>query len=207
MQAFRNWAASKRAILAIVASITFALQAPQTARAELLAHWTFDDITGSIAPDSSGKGNDGELIAGPVAYPAGGQIGDALILDGREEYVSVPGLLSEATAFTVAGWVVPSGSLGSLLKTDQNGLRFWVDTRTGDKNRYALQLIADSSGVYVKSEWLHYQDGALHSNRWNHVAATWNGETVRLYANGNLQEETAFAQEKLKSMDSMGIGQ
>jgi hypothetical protein len=54
------------------------------ARAELVGWWKLDEQSGAIAHDSSGKGNDGALLGGPVW--AAGQIDGALQLDGVDDY-------------------------------------------------------------------------------------------------------------------------
>jgi hypothetical protein len=59
-----------------------------SASAELVGHWRFDEGTGNAANDSSGNGNHGTLIDS-VQWDVG-QIGGALKFDGTPGYVLIP---------------------------------------------------------------------------------------------------------------------
>jgi len=54
----------------------------------LVGWWKFDETNGTIAYDSSGNGNDGDLTNGPTWVS--GKIGGALSFDGVNDYVEVP---------------------------------------------------------------------------------------------------------------------
>jgi len=73
--------------------------------ANLVAHWKFDDGSGTTAQDSSGNGYDGTLLGGPKWVS--GQIGGALEFDGTDDYVELPigSLISSLTSSTFATWV------------------------------------------------------------------------------------------------------
>ena len=53
----------------------------------LVGWWKFDETNGTVAYDSSGNGNDGNLTNGPTW--ATGKIGGALSFDGVDDYVNV----------------------------------------------------------------------------------------------------------------------
>ena len=53
----------------------------------LVGWWKFDETEGNIASDSSGNGNDGNLINGPTWTE--GKIGGALSFDGVDDFVEV----------------------------------------------------------------------------------------------------------------------
>jgi hypothetical protein len=70
----------------------------------LVGWWKFDEIDGSIAYDSSGNGNDGNLTNGPNWVE--GKIGGSLSFDGVDDYVQIPkvqSFFSNAASFT--SWV------------------------------------------------------------------------------------------------------
>jgi hypothetical protein len=70
----------------------------------LVGWWKFDEIDGSIAYDSSGNGNDGNLTNGPSWVE--GKIGGSLSFDGVDDYVQIPkvqSFFSNAASFT--SWV------------------------------------------------------------------------------------------------------
>ena len=53
----------------------------------LVGWWKFDETNGTVAYDSSGNGNDGNLTNGPTWV--GGKIGGALSFDGGDDFVDV----------------------------------------------------------------------------------------------------------------------
>ena len=58
--------------------------------------WLFDESKGDIAKDSSGKGNDGELMDNPKWVD--GEFENALSLDGDGDYVNVPNTFNLTSA-------------------------------------------------------------------------------------------------------------
>ena len=76
------------------------------APAGAVAHWTFDETSGTLAADSAGS-NDGTLVDGLTATGAAGQIGSSLVLDGADDLVNAGDTLgfSGQQSFTVSGWV------------------------------------------------------------------------------------------------------
>jgi hypothetical protein len=79
----------------------------------LLGWWKFDETNGTIAYDSSGNGNDGNLTNGPAW--TSGKIGGALSFDGVDDRVKIPHtILDQKLAFTVSLWFnMKMGSDGS----------------------------------------------------------------------------------------------
>lgn len=53
----------------------------------LVAHYSFDDISGPTLHDSSGNGNDGTIYGGAGVEP--GKVGDAMRFDGDDDYVDI----------------------------------------------------------------------------------------------------------------------
>ncbi len=75
----------KTLILSIV--VTLALIGG-LARADLVGHWKLDEGSGDVAHDSSGNGNDGNLVGNPQWVA--GKIGGALEFDGTGSIVDIP---------------------------------------------------------------------------------------------------------------------
>jgi len=69
----------------------------------LVAWWSFDEGTGTIATDTSPNGNDGTLEGG-VSWVAG-RFGNALELDGTSGYVSIPDFELTTDTITFVTWV------------------------------------------------------------------------------------------------------
>jgi len=74
---------------------------------EMYGWWKFDETSGSIASDSSGKDKHGTLINGPVWVA--GQINNALQFDGTNDYVDIPdGFDNFQTGLTINVWAYPT---------------------------------------------------------------------------------------------------
>ena len=54
----------------------------------IVGAWLFDETNGKVAKDSSGNGNDGNLVGG--AKWAKGKFGNAIELNGKDAWVTVP---------------------------------------------------------------------------------------------------------------------
>ncbi|MBC8216966.1 MAG: LamG domain-containing protein, partial [Planctomycetes bacterium] len=89
-----------------MASFVLVLSATGSASAELIAHWTFDEGSGTTAFDSSGNGHDGTFNGDPTW--AAGHLDGALQLDGSGDYLTC-GLIDIDTAvtggLTVCAWI------------------------------------------------------------------------------------------------------
>jgi hypothetical protein len=76
-----------------------------------IAYWRLDEGSGVTAADSSGKGNTGSLINGPVW--TAGRSGQGLSLDGVNDYVNVPhAAMLNAYPLSVVAWFKTATSAG-----------------------------------------------------------------------------------------------
>ncbi|MDP3947882.1 MAG: hypothetical protein Q8Q41_04315, partial [bacterium] len=91
--------------------ILFLAQASAPSTSGLIAHWKFDESSGTGASDSSGNGNNGTLTNGPTW--ATGKINGALSFDGVNDYVIVASSatsMDDMPAITVSAWIKPSSN-------------------------------------------------------------------------------------------------
>ncbi len=84
-----------------------------------VAHWQFDETTGTTVSDSSSKGNHGELKNGPVW--TSGHIRGALEFDGIDDYVDTTDF-NPGQNFTVSMWINPSNTNDGQAFIAKNGL-------------------------------------------------------------------------------------
>ncbi len=94
----------KKLIFLIFFALTLSMAA--NVSAGLIAHWEFDEGSGTIARDSSGKGHDGTLLGDPQWVT--GMIGSgALSFDGTDGLVEAgdDASLSLTDALTITAWV------------------------------------------------------------------------------------------------------
>ena len=76
----------------------------------LVAYWKFDEGSGTTVSDSSGNGNTGTLVNGPLW--TAGRVGNALFFDGIDDNVTVPdsNSLDLSSSFTLSAWVNPAST-------------------------------------------------------------------------------------------------
>ncbi|HYG73398.1 MAG TPA: LamG-like jellyroll fold domain-containing protein [Planctomycetota bacterium] len=163
----------------------------------LAAHWTFDETAGLNAADRSGNGNTGTLVNG--SSWSAGKIAGGLRFDGVDDYVECANnpSLNPVGQLSLSAWVnadtatsskvIVSKANGSVLqytlvRFGNGSLRFNIGTTSG---------IAGLSSVT-----------ALAANRWYHVAATYDGSTIRLFIDGVLNASVA----KSGAMSDCGRG-
>ncbi|HEC75825.1 MAG TPA: hypothetical protein ENI33_01015 [Thermoplasmatales archaeon] len=147
----------------------------------LVACWHFDEGSGSIVYDSSGNNNHGTIHG---ASWTTGVSRNALSFDGVNDYVEIPhdDVLEFETEGTYMLWFKPaiqltpqSPRMDLLHKSGEYGFIFnhhsdmpGID---GGFHPYRVQ----SSTKYFSAEWYH-------------VTATFNGQCVRIYVNGVLED-------------------
>ena len=170
--------------LSFFAIALFVLALSMQASAEIVGQWLLNETSGTVAKDTSGNGNDGEIIG--KANWVNGKFGKALELDGTSTGLKVaPGLALKN--FTAVLWV-NSGKDWGKTRTE-----LWCGSQTyGD----AVLIRGDERADWKKGEaMLHWTDGAawhaigsgkLKSKTWYHLAGTFNGSTLKFYVDGKL---------------------
>ncbi|MCK9202576.1 MAG: hypothetical protein M0P42_15730, partial [Gallionella sp.] len=163
----------------------------------LEAYWKLDEDTGATTvADSSGNGVVG-AINGSVYFSQPSRTGLAILFDGSTGLISasVPAL-SGAYTFTEAAWV----NFKSLPNAFPS-----IITRNGTLDG-AIFLVQTGShaGVQTGSTWTAGST-ELSPNTWYHIAATYDGTTVRLYVDGQLDGSYAYSS-PLGSQDPVRVG-
>jgi hypothetical protein len=165
----------------------FVLALSMQASAGIVGQWLLNETSGTVAKDTSGNGNDGEIIG--KANWANGKFGKALELDGTSTGLKVaPGL--ELKNFTAVLWVNSGKDWG------ETRTELWCGSQTyGD----AVLIRGDERADWKPGEaMLHWTDGAawhaigsgkLKSKTWYHLAGTFDGKTLKFYKNGKLAGE------------------
>ncbi|UCD49023.1 MAG: discoidin domain-containing protein, partial [Phycisphaerales bacterium] len=146
--------------------------------ANLVAHYAFD---GSL-DDNSGSGFDGIANGAPTYGP--GNDGQALVLDGIQDYVSIAGVgISGAAARTISGWV----------KAETTTILAWTNVFgfTGPSTNgqhFDIEAVGDTGTTTLGYYGLHrhgWEQNILPIDlEWHHLAATFDGTTVRWYGDG-----------------------
>ena len=149
----------------------------------LVAWYKFDETSGTTASDSSGNGKTGTLVNGPTWGT--GKISGAVVLDGSDDYVSLPtGLVSSITDFTVCAWVRLDANNGWNrifdFGTGTSNYMFLSPSAGGGPLRYAITTTGNGSEQVMDGP------AALPTGGWQHVAVTLSGTTGKLYLNSAL---------------------
>ena len=146
----------------------------------LLVHWTFDEESGTTAPDSSGNGNDGALPAGGVWQPAGGKLAGALFLDGADDFVTRDLVTTQQDNVTLAAWVKWDGPNANSDMVIYNG--------NTASSGYGLIVSDPAQGNRVMALCgglgVARADVTPAVGEWHHVAAVRRTGTWELYLDG-----------------------
>ncbi|MFI6318761.1 LamG-like jellyroll fold domain-containing protein [Nonomuraea sp. NPDC050556] len=143
----------------------------------LVAAYGLDEGAGSTLHDASGLGNHAEEAA--IDWGAG-RYGRAALLDGESGWILPDSpSLRLTTAMTLEAWVKLTD-----VRPDQS-VFYNTDFSTGD-----FGMSADSEGRATTSLWstdvayVSAQSRALPIGRWAHLAATYDGNVLRLFIDG-----------------------
>ena len=137
----------------------------------LLAEWTFDEGRGDVANDATGRGHDARLH-GPTWVKT--ETGFALRFDGEDDYVIGP--LGEAVGVSgpvcIEAWIKPARTTRGDAMLIGEGLSTYLLTVYGEHLYWYIG--GGDNNVH----------GILKLNRWNHIAANFDGTDISLWING-----------------------
>lgn len=146
--------------------------------AGMLAWWRAE----GDAKDAAGT-NDGTLRDGTTFGV--GTIGQAFTVDGTSQYVEVAGAsdLQLKSAVTIEGWIYAAGAPNAYA-----GIAGTWDDNSGANRTYLFWLLNGQLEFIISPDGLSLgratEPTPLPLNVWVHVAATYDGTTIRLYRDG-----------------------
>jgi hypothetical protein len=152
--------------------------------ANLVAHWAFDDGSGTTAQDSSGNNYHGTVTGG--AQWVVGQVAGALQFDGTDDYVAIQDLQYQANdyaAVSVSAWIRTSNENDQIIASfDRN--EYWrleVNGNGGGPGQVGWDVMS-SAGQMDYGSISRVDDG-----EWHHVAGTFDNGTLTVYVDTNLE--------------------
>lgn len=149
----------------------------------LVAYWSFDEGAGKTATDATGNGHDGEFAGAPKWVA--GKFGTALEFDGVDDHVKVEDDdgLDLTDEVTLMAWFNPSAALTSRRMMVKNNSIF-VIFDFGNAN--SVDFLVKPDNLFAQSKTTDWKVG-----QWYHFAGTFDGKTLRVYINGQLEGEAA----------------
>lgn len=170
----------------------------------------------SDATDRVG-GHSGTLFNGASFAP--GKVGTAFRFDGNDDTVQVPDAPAlRPQRFTVEAWVFAhsAGGFSACCADAQGGVVISKDvTGTEAGNGASYGLLGPGTGGLFNAN-VRFTDATQPSpfsvnpvafNTWHHVAMSWDGDTVRLYVDGNLENSQVVGPKTVAySAQPLGIG-
>lgn len=155
---------------------TFQVTVKQQASEPEIAQYNFSNPGSNEAADSSGSNLSAQLKGNAVQTNDG-----KLALDGNDSYVELSPLIADAEDFTFSAWVNWQGGVAWQRIFDigeSNGKNMFFTPSDGSgKLRFTIH---DGSDQDITA------DGPLAANEWVHLAVTLEGNTGKLYVNGEL---------------------
>jgi hypothetical protein len=150
----------------------------------LAGHWMMDEGSGSSIVDESVNGNDGTTSGSPLWVP--GVFDQALSFDGSNDYATVPDdpSLDIADAITVAAWIKPevTGVTQRIIRKVNTVTNRGYSLFLGSGGYFSIKFNDDDVNSCVNTNSSAYYSD--HLNEWIHIAATFDGTTIRTYFNG-----------------------
>lgn len=180
----------------------YRLTTPTSVDTSLEGYWSFNaqDMNGTTAYDRSGAGNNGALTGGAVGTV--GRLGQAVNLDGTNDYVVIPNnsSLQMSSSVSFSFWMRP-GTLGgesydTLVSKWDN---YYTDIQTGTG---IIEFGVDANAGALSSKT------TVVAGNWYFVSAVFDdtGNTMSLYINGVLDNSQAAAGTMTPTTDNLMIG-
>jgi hypothetical protein len=150
---------------------------------DLVGYWKMEEGSGNVLVDHSGSGNNGTLQSTDNVAWVTGKDGLALQLPGSaNRFALVPHnqSLTFGNELTIAAWVRPNAlRWGTILsKASGNGFEFYLSAN-GLVELWLNRGTSGSSRI-LRSTYNYSAD----VGKWVHMAATFDGTTMRIYING-----------------------
>jgi hypothetical protein len=190
-------------ILVIFFICAFSLTTYALDRNGLVLYLSFDEGSGKIAKDGSGKKNDGELV-GNVQW-VDGKVKKAIKVmdDSANNLVSVKAnkTLDITDQITFGAWVnvetIPDGSCALMTK---------ADTYMFHSSNWSGKGIEQEPLLWPFDVWQTAISAPIQLNEWHHIMGVFDGKNLSNYIDGKLINSRAFANKITVTANDLIIG-
>jgi hypothetical protein len=158
-------------------TLTVTSTAPPSPTGGLVAHWTFNEASGTSAADASGNGRTAILINGVTR--TAGKFGNAVSFDGTNDYVSTPygnGINPATSPHTFTMWIRPRAGT-----TTQYHIFFGANI--GTNQRLYLGKYNRRFCIGIQASGCTTTEFTVSEN-WTFLALVMDKATATLYVNG-----------------------
>lgn len=169
----------------------------------LVLYLKFDEGSGKTAKDSSGNNNNGSL-EGQVEW-VNGQIGKAIrVLDnapGNMVVVKDNASLDITDQITIGTWVMietmPDSHCSLVTKEDT----YMIHTSNWSGKGIEQELL-----LWPFDAWQTKASTPIQLNEWRHVLGTYDGKEIKMYVDGKLMGQRAYASKIATTANNVVIG-
>ena len=186
--------------------------APGGLAMDLVAHWTFDEGTGSTVGDSSGNRHDGTIDGSTWSWLSQGRFGGALHLE-QGDYVAVDNFPNATSGWTVSAWVqIASKDVGM-------GLVTVISTEDVFKGGWQVNVLASAEALHYQfafwagpgqSDYPYYEcsNNCIILDHWQHIAAVVDASahTLAFYLDGALLGRVSVPHAILPGVPTLYMG-
>lgn len=154
----------------------------------LVAHWKFDDGSGTQAIDSSGNGNDGTISGATWVTGHYGVAATALSFDGSNDYIDLGDVFDfdYTDSWTVSAWINANSLTPhsfSIITKQRRPSPYdgWGLKLLGQKLRFTyIYSVSPSNRLSVMST----NNVVTQTGRWYHVSLVYSNKVVTMYIDG-----------------------
>lgn len=159
--------------------------------------WHFHDNGGSTFVDTSGYNHNGTLYNG--SWATYGKFGSAGVFNGSSTYAEIPDAsIFDLRTLTIEGW----------FKLYDRGTQLLLRRRmtTGTEEAYRIETRDWKFYGIIRGGPSVQSTTQLIPGRWYHLAFTYDGQTLRIYVNGQLEGSTSYSDGIPASMGPVILG-
>ncbi len=151
----------------------------------LMAHYKFDESSGTTADDASGNESDGTLVSSPTWQPSGGRV-DGAVEFSASNSITIPDPGVGSGSFSVSTWIKSTDRTGYEKDYGAGVVRSTHGDEIGD-----WLISVDKNGSLCFYYWhesgnaqdaiAYTADDVIADGAWYHVVVIWDGTNQKIY--------------------------